>query len=142
MSATVWFKRPASGWSILLGLLAMVGVGCGERTQVSGTVSYLGQPLPDGTVVLLASDGHAYHGQIGSDGRFAIAEVPRGEARVTVTSLVEGARSSGGAGGGGHGRVGPQAPTYSRIPMRYSDLAQSGLTATIADDTALNLDLR
>jgi hypothetical protein len=105
-------------------------------------VSYLGRPLSDGTVLLLASDGQAYQGQIGPDGHFTIPEVPRGEARVTVTSLVEGPRNGGGAWGGGHGRVGPQAPTYSRIPMHYSDLAQSGLTTTVTDDTALDLDLR
>jgi hypothetical protein len=142
MSATAWLKRPAGAWSIALGLLVVAGVGCGERTKVSGTVSYLGRPLPDGTVLLLASDGQAYQGQIGPDGHFAIPEVPRGEARVTVTSLVEGPRNGGSASDGGRGRVGLQAPTYSRIPMRYSDLAQSGLTTTVTDDTALDLDLR
>ena len=98
--------------------------------------------LPDGTVLLLASDGQAYHGQIGPDGRFTIPEVPRGEARVAVTSLAEGPHSGGGIGGGGASRVGVQAPMQSRIPMHYGDFAQSGLTATIADDTALNLDLK
>jgi hypothetical protein len=92
--------------------------------------------------VLLASDGRAYHGQIGSDGKFAIPEVPAGEAHVAVSSLVEGTRSNGRAGGTGHGRVGPQAPRVSRIPIGYSDLAQSALKATIAGDTDLDLDLK
>jgi hypothetical protein len=142
MSATAWSRNPARGWSILIGLLVLTGAGCGERGRVSGTVSYRGRPLPDGTVLLLASDRRSYHGQIGPDGRFAIPEVPSGEAHVAVTSLVEGARSNGRAGGAGHGRVGPQAPRVSRIPIGYSDLAQSALRATITGDTDLDLDLK
>jgi hypothetical protein len=142
MSATVYLRNPTKCWSILIGLLVVAGTGCGERGRVSGTVSYRGRPLPDGTVVLLASDGRAYHGQIGSDGRFAIPEVPSGETHVAISSLVEGTRSNGRVAGGGHGRVGLQAPRVSRIPIGYSDLAQSALKATIAGDTDLDLDLK
>ncbi|HEY7314766.1 MAG TPA: hypothetical protein VH643_35790, partial [Gemmataceae bacterium] len=71
-----------------------------------------------------------------------IAQVPQGEVRVAVTSLAERPRSSGRTGGAGHGRVASPAATYSRIPMRYGDLAQSGLMATIAGDTVLDLDLK
>lgn len=142
MSATARLRRPAGAWSIALGLLLVVGVGCDKLGQVSGTVSYRGRPLPNGTVVLLDSDGQAHHGRIGPDGRYAIPKVPRGEARVAVTSLVEESRSSGRAGNAGNARVGVQAPRYSRIPMQYSDLTQSGLTTTIEGDGALDLDLK
>lgn len=142
MSATAWLRRRAGVFGPLLGLVVVAGVGCGKCGRVSGTVSYAGQLLPEGTVLLLASDGQAYHGPIGADGRFTIPEVPRGEARVAVTSLADGPRSGKPVEGGGFSRVGLQAPAQSRIPMSYGDLTQSSLTATIKGDTTLNLDLK
>ena len=111
MSATARSRRPAGAWGIALWLLLVTGVGCDKLGQVSGTVSYRGRPLPDGTVVLLDSEGQAHHGQIGADGYFAIPKVPRGEARVAVTSLLGESRSSGRAGNRGNARVAAQAPT-------------------------------
>jgi hypothetical protein len=142
MSATAWLRRPAGAWRVLFGLLVVAGIGCGKCGQVSGTVSYDGKPLPEGTVLLLASDGQAYHGKIGPDGHFTIPEVPRGEARVAVTSLADVPHSGGPVGGGGFSRVGQQAPMQSRIPMQYGDLTQSGLTATVTVNTTLDLDLK
>lgn len=142
MSAIAWLRGPARVRSILLGLLVLAGVGCGKRGEVSGIVRYGGRPLPDGTVVLLASNGQAYRCSIGPDGRFTIPEVPHGKAQLAVASFVDGPHSGERARSIGTSRVGPQATTNSRIPMRYSDLTQSGLTATITANTTLDLDLK
>src|SRR5690242_15554338 len=68
-------------------LAALACAGCGRVGQVAGKVSYREKPLPDGTVMLLASDGRPYDGKIEPDGSFLIRDVPAGTAKVAVTSM-------------------------------------------------------
>jgi hypothetical protein len=148
MSEKAQKKRAAGAAAVVFGLLAsLVTAGCGNGTaQVSGTVSYLGEPLPDGTVVLLASDGQAYHAAIGPDGRFTITDVPPGEAKVAVTSFAPAVEQPqqwpGDLAPAASSRVSATTITASRIPLQHGDLEQSGLRVQVAGDTRLDLDLQ
>jgi hypothetical protein len=128
---------------LLLTMLCLAASGCGRpANRVSGTVFFGGKPLSGGSIVLLASDGLPYRGLIGPDGKFALTNVPPGLARVAVTSLVEPAPSGGHSKNTQNARGASLAPSASRIPMRYGDLAQSGLSVTVEGETPLDLNLR
>ncbi len=145
MSATTRQTRTGGRVGVLAGLMAaLAAVGCGGGAgQVSGTVSYRGQPLSDGTVLILASDGRPRDGRIGPDGRFTIADVPAGEAKVAVTSFapVEMPAGRGGLPQAGFRRTDVPMERTSLLPPRYGDLAASGLTVRVEEDTEINLDL-
>ena len=132
---------PAKGIAWLL--VALFCAGCGRVGQVAGKVSYRDKPLPDGTVLLLASDGQAYDGQIQPDGTFVIHNVPAGAARVAVTSMTAGdADKSGGKGDErAKQRNIAKGGARSRIPTKYSDFNQSGLTVTVEKGTTAELNL-
>lgn len=68
----------------LAGLL-VAAAGCTKpETAVTGTVQYQGRPLTGGSVILYCENKQIVHGLIGPDGTYAIPNVPRGVARVTV----------------------------------------------------------
>jgi hypothetical protein len=131
------------GWGLLL---ALALTGCGRVGQVSGKVSYRDQPVPDGTVMLLASDGRVYDGQIQADSTFAIAAVPAGVAKVSVTSMtLAGQAEKTGLGQKdtrGSRHMAATGLARSRLPMKYSDFDQSGLTVTVEKGQTATLDLR
>jgi hypothetical protein len=132
----------ASVLAVLMAALAACGCGGGPR-QISGTVSYRGRPLSDGTVLLLASDGLPYDGKIGPDGRFTIADVPGGKARVAVTSFAPAAEMAprDGLPQARFRRTATPTDRTSLLPAHYGDLAVSPLTVNVEEDTELNLDL-
>ncbi len=144
MNSRVWQTMAARTAGIVLVLaLCLAGSGCGgPPNRVSGKASFGGKALSSGTVLLLASDGQPYRGLIAPDGTFVIPSVPPGPAQVAVTSLGEQTRSSGRGRVAQNARIGLPAATFSRLPLRYGDLAQSGLSVTVAGDTVLNLDLK
>jgi hypothetical protein len=125
-------------------LVALICAGCGRVGQVAGKVSYREKPLPDGTVLLLAGDGQAYDGQIQPDGTFVIRHVPTGTARVAVTSMTA-ASEADKSGGKGDERAKQRniakGGARSRIPTKYSDFNQSGLTVTVEKGATAQLDL-
>jgi hypothetical protein len=67
---------------------SFVAVGCGDgkppKYKLSGTVSYEGQPIPEGTIMFLASDlrGQPETAPI-KDGKYAL-EVTAGQKKVVV----------------------------------------------------------
>jgi hypothetical protein len=130
------------GWGLLLALAVS---GCGRGGQVSGTVTYRDQPLPDGTVMLLASDGRVYDGQIQSDGAFRIAAVPAGVAKVRVTSMTPAGQAEKEGPGREEGRskqrVLVKGAARSRIPPQYGDFERSGLTVTVEKGKTATLEL-
>ena len=143
MFARMGWKKMIGIRGVLLVVLLLSGVGCGRRMgQVSGRVCYAGRPLPGGTILLLASDGKPYRGQIEVDGRFRVLDVPLGEAKVCVTSLIESPPSVGRSSAAVASRVSQPATMYSRIPTHYGDLTRSGLTVTVEEDSTLELDLK
>ncbi len=67
-------------------LLALAVLGCQNRGDLSGTVTYQDRPLVYGTVLVVASDGNALQGPIGEDGRYTVRGVLVGPARLAVNS--------------------------------------------------------
>jgi hypothetical protein len=124
--------RPALG---LLALLVPLGVaGCGSTGQVTGKVTYQGQPLGSGIVAFHWADA-TRTSAIDADGHYTIQKAPLGPARITVETMPP---------PGGGGKKGPQqstvtvdgapAPppgTYVAIPARYKSPEESGLTYTV-----------
>lgn len=125
-------------------LLLLASAGCSRVGQVSGKASYRGQLLPAGTVMLLASDGRPYDGQIQADGTFVIRDVPLGAAKVSVTSRVpagEEKRTRGGKEANWAKQRTIAKGGRSRIPAKYSDFEESGLTVTVEKGDINRLDL-
>jgi hypothetical protein len=72
---------------IFAALAALFATGCGSGTAtVSGTVTYQGQPLSGGSVIIYCADKQIVRGMIGPDGGYTIPNVPRGSVVVTVQS--------------------------------------------------------
>jgi hypothetical protein len=128
----------------LLSIIVSVALasGCGPKSDrpklvpVSGTVSYKGQPLADGTVSFRPQKGRAGMGKI-KDGK--IIEVtsyelndglPVGQYKVAVQSMSNADDM--------------YAEHKSLIPEKYSDVEKSELTADIKDakENVLSFDLK
>jgi hypothetical protein len=119
----------------------LAATGCTSRTTVTGKVTFKGKPVTWGTVTVIASDDIQYAGQINPDGTYSIAGVPTGPAKFAVSSPNPDGTSRGGpaaanGGAGDRGDAGeappsPPAGTWSRLPEKYSDPLQSGLTGKI-----------
>lgn len=73
---------------VMTGMLYLVG--CGTATTVSGTVTYDGQPVPDGWVTFLPADGKGQEagGQI-TDGKYHVTEISPGEKTVQIIGVQE-----------------------------------------------------
>ncbi|MGE3803230.1 MAG: carboxypeptidase-like regulatory domain-containing protein [Gemmataceae bacterium] len=67
---------------VLVCLLA----GCSGKGNVTGTVTFQGEPLVFGTVMFEASDGSLRQGNIDAQGHYTITEVTPGTAKVSVSS--------------------------------------------------------
>lgn len=58
----------------------------GDRGNVNGVVTFRGQPLTTGWIIFHSSDGREFAGAVSADGRYKVADVPVGSARVTVAT--------------------------------------------------------
>jgi hypothetical protein len=134
LGAAIWV---AGG---LLGLLPMA-LGCGSGApSVSGTVTFAGRPLSSGTVLFHGADGRIEHGMIGEEGRYAIADAPPGDVRITVSAHPVAPAGLPSAGeppsppaGFGPARTEVRDSSFAAIPPRYRDPEQSGLRYTVRD---------
>ena len=115
--------------AVLLFLSALAG--CSRSTgTVYGKVTIGGQPLNVGTVTFVPEDGQAQTCSIEPDGGYSVSKVPIGPCTIAVTSgqpsrgmwnLQTRQPAEGGVPPG-------QPPPFIRIPPRYNDPQQSGLT--------------
>lgn len=121
--------RPLVG----LGLLALFAVGCQGQGNVAGQVTYQGKPLVFGTVQFEGSDGSLHQCNLGSDGRYAVAGVATGEAKVAVSS--RNPKSSDfqpmQRDGGPKPPPQPEVKGWFPIPEKYETPGTSGLTYTV-----------
>lgn len=108
-------------------LLAILVTGCGpkgpQRYPIQGTVTYNGQPLVEGDIVLMPPPGEVDDANKIKDGKFAFAALP-GKKKVKITAN----RSEGPAD--------PQmgvAPRRQYIPERYSSADKTELTLTVEE---------
>lgn len=68
-----------------LGLLALGPTGCSSGTStVSGTVTFQGQSVTSGSVIIYCADKQIVRGLLSKDGKYVIPNVPCGPAVVTV----------------------------------------------------------
>jgi hypothetical protein len=66
---------------------ALLGVGCGSKAAITGTVTYQGKPIPAGYIVFTPESGAPAVNAPINDGKYTAEKVPTGPAKVTVTSL-------------------------------------------------------
>jgi hypothetical protein len=123
-------KRPFSVLGILaLALPLLAGCGGKPMGEVSGTVTFEGQPLALGTITFFGHDGTVWHGNV-LDGAYRVPKVPIGLAKITVSAhpspipaiMIDKIQP-------------PPPPAYRKpyvpIPDRYQDADHSGLTYTV-----------
>jgi hypothetical protein len=130
---------------VVLCVLA-VAAGCARPTgTVSGTVTYNGQALSVGTVTFVPQEGPAQVCSIEPDGRYTVRKVPVGPCNISVVAgppsrgmwnldekkMVDGSPAT------------KQSPRSIRIPPRYQDPNQSGLTCMVQrGDNSYDINLK
>lgn len=124
---------PAKSAHLLVALLMVLTLaGCGKSVEtgtLTGKVTYKGQPLEFGSVMLQPKDGGPVaRGTIGADGTYSMAidgkpGAPIGVNQVRVTCFTS---QRPGADSGGEKSVGD-----SLIPERYSRFSSSGLLVEV-----------
>jgi hypothetical protein len=123
-------------------LLALSSVGCGGASgTVMGKVTYQGKPVVCGSVMVIGSDKLPHYGEIKEDGSYAVAGVPAGPAKLTVTSLdprtpplarpdpARGTTTQRPTDTSWRPAVDPRK--WFAIPDKYGDPEQSGLTLQV-----------
>jgi hypothetical protein len=134
---------------LLLLLVVTLMVGCGQKSnapaQVSGKVTYKGQPVPGGDLAFHSQNGVA-HTFLKPDGTFDLAELPTGTMKVTVDTeflntsthrpAYPGSQGKGGSTmdpskmqGGAPAKV--SSGEYMKIPQKYANPNTTDLTVTI-----------
>lgn len=142
MLASIRFARFALSGCFLLGLLAFAA-GCSgrsrsaEHVEVTGQVTFNGQPLPGGRVTFIRSDGFNFVGDIDENGNYKI-NAPVGEVKISVdNTMLREAKSEAVAKARQKGAGRPDAKYekqvghYVEIPEKYRDATKSGLTYTV-----------
>lgn len=140
---TVSFQRQAGGWSTAL-LLAVALIGCGggeddaparEFADVTGKVTYNGEPLKSGKVMFQPPTGAVVVGDIQPDGTYAMKAVI-GQNVVTIESR------EGQTGEMSADRPESRQQPKSNIPDKYSTPA-SGLSFSVQEGSnTANFDLQ
>jgi hypothetical protein len=148
MSALVRSLTPRRCAVVLLAVALPLAAGCGSKKgDVSGKITYKGQPLPYGSIQFLSPAG-AFVGEIGSDGIYSVAGVPSGTSKISITcqdpkyadfmkALSAASRD-------------PKLPKpkgnpedFNKIPTKYTDFDTSGLTYEVKSGTQTHdIDLK
>ena len=126
-------------------VVALLGLGCAGRGDVSGKVRYEGKPLVWGTVQFEARDGSLSQGNIGSDGSYSIRGVSTGEVKAAVSS--RNPKSSDfipiEKEGGRKFPSLPEVQGWFAIPPRYEDFSSSGLTYLVKPgENTIDIELK
>ena len=133
--------------------LAGAAAGCGGgKGDVSGTVNYKGKALSYGRISFVSESGkHEVFASLIRNGKYSVAGVPAGEAKVTVETFKPqstiavlkppGKRSAeemmgpglkvAKAGEGDPVPPPPKGARYQQVPMKYASPDQSPLTYTV-----------
>jgi hypothetical protein len=93
--------------------------GCSPGTgEITGVVKYKNEVLTGGTISFYPDAGGVFNGQIDKDGTYKVANVPAGNAKVSVTGL----------GNIGPGLPGTPVVTGAKLPDKLGKAESSGLT--------------
>jgi len=111
---------------VLLGVCsALVGCGSSDAASVTGTVTYNGQPLEDGTLIIHPASGRPAHGTIKAGQIVEVTTLepgdgaPPGPVKLAVQSTKPDPKDPSGMA------------SISKIPKKYTDSATSGLEAVL-----------
>lgn len=124
---------------LVFALSGALACGCGARTAtVAGRVTFVGQPVSGGSVIVYCSDKQIARGIIGVDGTYSIPNVPYGACAVTVQAPPRGPlglRLQQTPPPASDGPIPPtvesSAPARLAIPLRYAVPEESGLSLVI-----------
>jgi hypothetical protein len=105
--------------SCYLCLVPLLVSGCAQEQTgtISGKVTFLGQPLPEGIVSFVSQEGKVVTDRV-HDGQYVVQGVPVGPAKITVRQIVDGFAKN-------------QLPAGKEIPLRYRSADDSGLLYTV-----------
>ena len=126
------------GGLVLCGLLLLAGCSRGFG-NVSGKVSYKGQPLPKGTITFYDEANQAVSSGIADDGSYSVSKVAAGKVKIAVTlpmfiSMAGDTKSAE--------KAAAERKKLPSLPPRYADSEKSGLDREVKrGDQTLNLDL-
>jgi hypothetical protein len=114
-----------------------VALGCGKTTPrmesgrgaVTGTITIDGKPLPGGTIFFVSAKDPQMlvSSTIKSDGTFSVADAPKGDVLVAVDN---------------ESQKGNNPKNYIPLPGKYRNAKTSGLTANIAADQPVKIELK
>jgi hypothetical protein len=126
--------------------LVLAAAGCGSKGTITGTVTYKGTPIPSGTILFTPDSGAPPVNAPIKDGKYTAERVPVGAVKVTITSMYVERPSSpmmvmNKKGPPEDAPIPPEArqafqqsapgKNGLKIPAKYADVAQSGLTYTV-----------
>jgi hypothetical protein len=119
---------------LLLGLTALSG--CAKSTgDVSGTVTFKGQPVTAGGITFYGAGGWAGSSNISPEGAYRIDKVPVGEVKVAVVSSQPKAGKPSSKATPEHPKAAGEAKAPAgkpvALPPKYKDPEQSGLSYDI-----------
>lgn len=119
-------------FSAALLLTILAGCGGSQSGNVSGIVTFQGQPMPGGSIYFysLAADGKVSDqktAQIGGDGAYSIAKVPVGDVKITVQAP-PGALEADLTKKGGMPK---RAASPVTLPTKYQNVEQTDLKYTV-----------
>lgn len=117
-------------WLMLLALGALSATGCSgsNLVEVTGKVTYKGEPVTSGTISFIAADKPAAYGDLQPDGTFALHTENPGDGatpgayRVIVVAMQD-------QGGLLPEQRSPLPPPT--VPIKYTSLATTDLTADV-----------
>lgn len=128
-----WSSRWTRFVVVVAALCASASLGCGsKKATVSGTISYKGEKLGNGSVKFIGADKQAVVGSIRPDGTYSASAVPLGPVKIAVETTPTRKATSGPTIGVKSPDMGAEfkgeAGKYVRIPDKYKDAEKSGLT--------------
>lgn len=116
-------------------LLAPFSSGCGKSSnaiRVRGTVTYQGEPVPNGLITFYPVTGRPVSGPLSEAGQYGVSLEP-GDYRATVRVGIEKLPSDYKEGD-------PLPPPKVELPREYTSRARSTLEATVAPDQGEPID--
>jgi hypothetical protein len=127
-----------------ISVLALVAVGCSNKGDVSGKVTYKDKPLVYGTVTFEAIEGPSIQASIKPDGSYHAAGVGTGEVKVAVNSPDPKIVGSHANWKDPSKKPPPiNAPGWFAIPSQYESTQSSKLVYTVnRGDNRIDIELK